>query len=73
MIILPLISSLLNSKSSSKYTVQIQLFYRSISELQEQNQKLLAVVRELSDAQEQKEMETGDTKSVYSESVLFYF
>jgi hypothetical protein len=40
------------------------LFYRSIEELQEQNQKLLSVVRELSDAQEQKEMETGDGKSV---------
>jgi hypothetical protein len=38
------------------------LFYRSIEELQEQNQKLLAVVRELSDAQEQQEMETGDSK-----------
>ena len=34
---------------------------RSIEELQGQNEKLLAVVRELSDEQERKEKETVDT------------
>ena len=38
--------------------------YRNIEELHEQNQKLLLVVRELSEAQEEKEMETGDKKLV---------
>ena len=38
------------------------LLDRSIEELQKQNQKLLAGVRELSDAQEEKEMQCGDTK-----------
>jgi len=41
------------------------LLNRNIEELQEQNQKLLAVVRELSDAQEEKEMQCGDTKLVH--------
>ena len=36
------------------------LSYRSIEELQQQNEKLLAVVRELSDAQEGREKETVD-------------
>lgn len=38
--------------------------FRSIEDLQEQNQKLLAVVRELSSEQEQRETETGDSKCV---------
>jgi len=37
---------------------------RSIEELQEQNQKLLAVVRELSDEHELRETETRDSKCV---------
>ena len=36
--------------------------FRSIAELQEQNQKLLCVVRELSEEQERREMEDEDPK-----------
>jgi len=36
--------------------------FRSIEELQEQNQKLLTVVRELSNDQEQRESESSDSK-----------
>jgi len=36
--------------------------FRSIEELQEQNQKLLTVVRELSNDQEQRESENTDSK-----------
>ena len=36
--------------------------FRSIAELQQQNQKLLCVVRELSEEQERREMEDEDPK-----------
>jgi hypothetical protein len=36
--------------------------YRNIDELQEQNQKLLAVIRELSDKQEEEENMAVDAK-----------
>ena len=42
---------------------------RNIEELQEQNQKLLAVIRELSEKNEMEENSAIDTKSV---SVLTY-
>lgn len=44
---------------------------RSIEELQEQNQKLLAVVRELSSEQEMQETETRDTKYVTHTHIVF--
>ena len=46
-----------------KYS-HVLVCYRNIEELHDQNQKLLLVVRELSEAQEEKEMETGDKKLV---------
>ena len=41
----------------------ICIFHRSIEELQRQNEKLLAVVRELSEEQEEKEKETVETQT----------
>ena len=38
----------------------VHCVFRSIEELQKQNEKLLAVVRELSEEQEEKERETVD-------------
>ena len=50
--------------SSSSHVISAHLVeFRSIEELQGQNQKLLAVVRELSEERERQEAETVDEKT----------
>jgi len=53
-----------DTKKHLLYVCVCVLPCRSIEELQEQNQKLLAVVRELSNDQELRETETTDSKCV---------
>ena len=45
------------------YCCTVCCVFRSIEELQKQNEKLLAVVRELSEEQEEKERETVDVQT----------
>ena len=50
--------------SSSSHVISAHLVeFRNIEELQEQNQKLLAVVRELSEERERQEAETVDEQT----------
>ena len=52
-----------NMRISLNQVISGQLVsFRSIAELQQQNQKLLCVVRELSEDQERREMEDEDPK-----------
>ena len=58
-----LIVSYDNMRISLNQVISGQLVsFRSIAELQQQNQKLLCVVRELSEDQERREMEDEDPK-----------
>uniref|UniRef100_A0A8C7PYU2 Nucleoprotein TPR n=1 Tax=Oncorhynchus mykiss TaxID=8022 RepID=A0A8C7PYU2_ONCMY len=54
--------------STSEVITQHLVTFRGVEELQQQNQRLLVALRELSDAQEREETETTGTKSLYSPS-----
>ncbi|KAM6963006.1 translocated promoter region b, nuclear basket protein [Aplochiton taeniatus] len=49
--------------STSEVITRHLVTFRSVEELQQQNQRLLAALRDLSEAQEQQEAEATDTKS----------
>ena len=48
--------------STSDVISQHLVTFRSVEELQQQNQRLLVAIRDLSEAQEEEEMETAGTK-----------
>uniref|UniRef100_H2YYC5 Nucleoprotein TPR n=1 Tax=Ciona savignyi TaxID=51511 RepID=H2YYC5_CIOSA len=56
--------------SSSELISQTLVTFKDIGELQEQNKKLLAVIRELSDKQEQQERDGGDERSKLMQAEL---
>lgn len=61
--------------STSEVISQHLVSFRSIEELQKQNQRLLVALRELSDAQEKEESEISRKKYVrliYSSLICFY-
>lgn len=51
-----------NVSSSSEVISQHLVTFRSVEELQQQNQRLLAALRELGEAQERGEVEAESTK-----------
>lgn len=52
--------------STSEVISQHLVTFRSVEELQKQNQRLLVALRELGDVQEKEEFETRGSKYVYS-------
>lgn len=52
--------------STSEVISQHLVTFRSVEELQKQNQRLLVAIRELGDVQEKEEFETKGSKYVYS-------
>ena len=57
--------------SSSSQIIRQQLVdFKNIEELQEQNQRLLGVVRELSEQNEERERQTVEEQTRVSEGVL---
>lgn len=59
--------------STSEVISQHLVTFRSVEELQKQNQRLLVALRELSDAQEKEEFETTGNKYVQCFMFIFVF
>lgn len=59
--------------STSEVISQHLVTFRSVEELQKQNQRLLAALRDLSDAQEKEEFESTGNKCVIMFADIFFF